>query len=96
MSEANDYDPGEDHVGYGKPPKRSQFQKGSSGNPRGRPKGSGVRSAVEKVLERTVTVTVDGQRRKVPITEALVLQLAQRGLAGDATASRDFLKVADR
>jgi len=55
-----------------------------------------VRSAVEKVLDRTVTVTVDGKRRTVPITEALVLQLAQRGLAGDAAASRDFLKVANQ
>jgi len=31
--------PGYD-VGYGKPPKGGQFQKGQSGNPRGRPKGS--------------------------------------------------------
>ena len=27
-------------VGYGKPPKATQFKKGKSGNPRGRPKGS--------------------------------------------------------
>ena len=27
-------------VGYGKPPKATQFRKGKSGNPRGRPKGS--------------------------------------------------------
>jgi hypothetical protein len=27
-------------VGYGKPPKNTQFQKGISGNPRGRPKKS--------------------------------------------------------
>ena len=27
-------------VGYGKPPKDTQFQKGVSGNPRGRPKKS--------------------------------------------------------
>ena len=27
-------------VGYGKPPKNTQFRKGVSGNPRGRPKKS--------------------------------------------------------
>jgi hypothetical protein len=29
-----------DHVGYGHPPKHSQFKKGQSGNPGGRPKGA--------------------------------------------------------
>lgn len=84
----------EDSVGYGKPPKRSRFQKGRSGNPKGRPKGSGIRSSVEKVLARTIPITVDGVRKRVPITEAMVTQLAQRALAGDAAASRDFLKIA--
>jgi hypothetical protein len=29
-----------DRVGYGKPPQRTQFKPGNSGNPRGRPKGT--------------------------------------------------------
>ena len=96
VSDGYDADVVDEHIGYGKPPKRTQFQKGRSGNPGGRPKGAGMRSAVEKVLDRTVTVTVDGKRCTVPVTEALVLQLAQRGLAGDAAASRDFLKIANQ
>ena len=96
MADANDYEPEEHHVGYGKPPKQSQFKKGRSGNPRGRPKGSGVASAIERVAGRTVTVTVDGRRQKVPVTQAMVMQLAQRGLAGDAVATRDFLKIASQ
>jgi hypothetical protein len=90
MSEVSE----EGGVGYGKPPKRSRFQKGRSGNPKGRPKGSGIRSSVEKVLERTITMTIDGVRRRVPITEAMVTQMAQRALAGDPGATRDFLKIA--
>lgn len=89
-------DPEDGPVGYRNPPRQTRFRKGQSGNPRGRRKGSGVRSAAEKVLDRKVTATVDGQRRKVPITEALVLQLAQRALAGDLRATRDFLKIADQ
>lgn len=85
-----------DEVGYRKPPKKTQFKKGQSGNPRGRPKGSGVRSSVEKVLAQTVPITIDGVRRRVPITEAMTMQLAQRALGGDATATRDFLKIASQ
>ena len=33
-------DEGDHEVGYGKPPRRSQFVKGQSGNPRGRPPGA--------------------------------------------------------
>lgn len=96
MSNSGELDTTPDAVGYGKPPKDGQFKKGKSGNAKGRPKGSGMRSSVEKVLDRKVTVTVDGERRKVPLTEALVMQLAQRALGGDAVASRDFLKIADQ
>lgn len=88
--------PHEGPVGYKRPPRHSRFRRGQSGNPRGRRKGSGVRSAAEKVLDRKVTVTIDGKRQKVPITEALVLQLTQRALAGDSKAIRDVLKISDQ
>jgi hypothetical protein len=92
MSEVSE----DDGVGYRKPPRRSQFQKGKSGNPNGRPKGSGVRTAMEKVAARTIPMTVEGKRSKVPATEALLMQMLQRALEGDATARRDFLKIADQ
>ena len=86
----------EGSVGYRRPPRHSRFRKGQSGNPSGRRKGSGIRSALEKVLDRKVTATVDGERRKVPLTEALVLQLAQKALAGDVRSIREVLKIADQ
>jgi hypothetical protein len=86
----------EGNIGYRRPPRHSRFRKGQSGNPSGRRKGSGIRSALEKVLDRKVTATVDGERRKVPLTEALVLQLAQKALAGDVRSIREVLKIADQ
>ena len=94
MNQTSEYDADVEHVGYGKPPKRTQFKKGRNGNPKGRRKGSGMRSAVEKVLARKVAVTVDGVREKVSITEAVMTQLGQRALAQDPVATRDFLKIA--
>ena len=42
-------------VGYGKPPKRTRFKKGHSGNPKGRKKGSrnrvNHRLAMDKLVE---------------------------------------------
>jgi Family of unknown function (DUF5681) len=34
------YDDEDHQMGYGKPPRHSQFVKGQSGNPRGRPPGA--------------------------------------------------------
>jgi hypothetical protein len=100
MSSSDGSDQGDDfadeneQVGYGRPPKARRFVKGRSGNPRGRPKGSGLRSSAEKVLDRKVTVTEDGVQRTATIIEALLLQMSQRALAGDAVARRELLKIA--
>jgi len=74
--------------GYGKPPQPSRFQKGRSGNPRGRPRGSRSEIPYGSVLGQMVTIREDGRERRVTAAEAFLLQLTQKGLAGDSAAAR--------
>jgi hypothetical protein len=76
-----------DKVGYGKPPKHTQFQPGKSGNPKGRPKGSkNFATVIQDELERRVVVTEDGRRRKITKREAVAKQLVNRAAGGDPKA----------
>src|SRR5215204_1796535 len=72
-----------------------QFRKGVSGNPKGRPKGTGVRrpSAFEIVFDKTVRVMQNGQPRELTIEEALQLRTFQDALAGNRAARREVLKM---
>src|SRR4051794_34691640 len=85
-----------DEVGYKRPPTHTQFAKGKSGNPKGRPKGASNDNSLAAVINTIVTVNVDGVPRKMSLNEAMVMGLAQRGLAGNTSAAREFLKVADK
>ena len=70
-------------VGYGKPPKATQFKRGRSGNPKGRPKAS---KNVGKILEDTffqkVPITENGVRREATMLEAIVRQVANGAAKG--------------
>ena len=71
---ADDSDKCNYEVGYGKPPKANQFQPGTSGNPKGRRKGSrNLKDFAREELDRKQRVTADGKMRSLSNREIIVL-----------------------
>ncbi len=81
----------EEAVGYGRPPQATRFQKGRSGNPKGRPRARHRQIPYDSVLGQMVTVRQEGRERRITAAEAFILQLTQKGLAGDSAAARASL-----
>ena len=76
-------------VGYGKPPMHSQFQKGKSGNPKGRPKGSqNLGSLLQATFDHKLTTTVNGKPTKMPLIQALITKLVATALNGNHAAMK--------
>ena len=81
-------------VGYGKPPKKTRFQKGRSGNAAGRPKGAkNFLTALQDALYEEVFVTENGRQRKISKLQAVVTQLVNRAAGGDLKAIERVSKL---
>lgn len=80
-----------ERIGKGRPPRATRFQKGKSGNPRGRPKNRHRSLPYDTILGQMVTIREDGKERRVTAAEAFVLQLVRKGLTGDSAAARASL-----
>jgi len=71
-------------IGYGKPPLHSRFQKGRSGNPAGRPRvPQDLRALILRLLDEEVSLTENGQKRKVSRRHAIFTQIVHKALMGD-------------
>lgn len=82
-------------VGFKKPPKHTQFKRGQSGNPKGRPKGSrNFSSDVKHTLKEPVRLNKDGKRKTVSTQHAALLRLREKALSGDARALDRLLNLA--
>ena len=87
-----DYD-----VGYGRPPKRTRFKPGQSGNPSGRPKKKRTPAEAEAklLLEDKFMMRVNGKARRLTAYDAILRVLIRQGMDGNMRAIAYILKRAE-
>ncbi|WP_377190454.1 DUF5681 domain-containing protein [Ruegeria meonggei] len=84
-----------DHeIGYGRPPKATQFKKGKSGNPKGRPrKTTSLNAIVKKAAARKVSVQTAQGSKRISKIEALADKTINDALKGDARARTEAFRL---
>jgi hypothetical protein len=81
-------------IGYRKPPQHSRFQKGKSGNPKGRPKGAkNLKTDLLEELSEQIVVNEGGRTVKISKQRAVVKVLFARTLKGDSRLANTLLNT---
>jgi hypothetical protein len=84
-------------VGYCRPPQNTQFQKGKSGNPRGRRKKSrNVKTILARALGATIRAREGDKVRNLPALELLLLKQLENALKGDQRAWSKIMELTMR
>jgi hypothetical protein len=82
-------------VGYGKPPLESRFKTGTSGNARGRPKGSkNLKTLVKEAMTASISIQEGDKTRKVSRLVGVLLRQLQKALTGSDRAAVAVFKIA--
>ena len=87
-----------DKVGYKNPPLATRFKPGTSGNPKGRPKGArSFASLLDDVLNQTVAVVENGRRRNIRKSKAIAIAIVNKAIkSGDPKAIATIMAYSDR
>lgn len=85
---------GDYEVGYGRPPTRTRFKKGQSGNPMGRwPQVASVKDILTKELAKTVPIIEDGEQVRITKFELLVRSNLNEAIKGKGPAFKWAIQV---
>lgn len=84
-------------VGYGSTPEHSRWQKGQSGNPSGRKKGSvNFKTDLEAELREIIQVTEGGKPKRMTKQRAMLKATMAKALRGDVSAVRSVFEWLSR
>jgi hypothetical protein len=85
-------------VGYGKPPVKSQFKPGQSGNRNGRPtrESTTIGGIATKLLLEKKTVKLSGKETKMSVTEILINRLIDLASKGNMKAIKELFLMLEK
>ena len=85
---------GEYEVGYGKPPRATQFKRGQSGTPSGRPKAAkGINTIVCESLTQKVSVRTANGEKRITRIEAVLHKTVEQAMKGNPRALAELIRL---